>query len=218
MEFEKVVTSRHSVREFSNLAIDKQTICGIIQLAQRAPSWVNSQPWKVYAATGKPLKDIKSAFVKNETDGLKPNSDFPVMHRNDWSENAQENMKQWRHEIVHHFESFDEAHTEMTDASENLDHSPVILYLTIPKKSPLWSVFDVGAFAQTIMLAAKDKGLDTIPTYNSVRYPDVLRKILNIPTDETIVVGISIGYSKDSLINSYKSKREPIDDIFKFIK
>jgi len=218
MEFEKVVTSRHSVRDYTNQEIDTQTICDIVQLAQRAPSWVNSQPWKVYVATAQPLQKIKAAFVKNESDGLKPNPDFSVMHRNDWSDETQANMKQWRHEIVHHFKNFDEAHIEMTDASETLDHSPVILYLTIPKNSSLWSVFDAGSFAQTIMLAAKNKGLDTIPAYNSVRYPDDIRKILNIPNDESLVVGISLGHSRDSLINSYKSTREPLKNVLKFVK
>jgi len=218
MEFEKVVTARHSVRNFSDQAVSETTIRNIVQLAQHAPSWVNSQPWKVYVATAKPLQEIKTAFLKNETDGLKSQPDFPVMHRDDWSSDTQANMKQWRHEIVHHFENFDQAHAKMTDASETLDHSPVILYLTIPKNSSLWSVFDAGSFAQTIMLAAKDKGLDTIPTYNSVRYPETVRQILNIPTDETLVVGISLGYQKDALINTYQSKREPVDNILKFIK
>ena len=216
MEFEKVVRARHSGREFSSKPVEKEDIRAIVQLAQRAPSWVNSQPWKVYVATGKSLENIKSAYHQNDLQGKIAQPDFPVMHRDDWSAEIQINMKQWRHEIVHHFENFDEAHAKMTTASNNLNHAPAILIITIPKDSSLWSVFDAGAFGQTIMLAAKDKGLDTIPNYNSVRFPDILRSELDIPTDETIVVGISLGYPQSAKINTYQSNRVPVDDILKF--
>lgn len=216
MEFEKVVQARHSVRDFSDKTISNQTIKDIVQLAQQAPSWVNSQPWKVYVAQNQSLKTIKTKFLEHEKSGQKPQPDFPTMHRDDWSSETQANMKQWRHEIVHHFENFDQAHNVMTAASDTLDHSPVILYLTIPKNSSLWSVFDIGSFAQTLMLAAKNQGLDTIPTYNSVRYPEVVRNILNIPADEMLAVGISLGYAKDTLVNDFRSKRVPLADILKF--
>lgn len=216
MEFEKVVKARHSVREFSAETVKKSDIREIVELAQRSPSWVNSQPWKVYVATGKTLANIKASYQKKDAAGITSYPDFPVMHRDDWSADTQANMKQWRHEIVHHFENFDEAHEKMTKASNNLNHAPVILIITIPKNSSLWSVYDAGAFGQTIILAAKDKGLDTIPNYNSVRFPDVLRAELDIPDDETIVVGISMGYPQFATINTYQSKRVPVDDILKF--
>ena len=62
----------------------------------------------------------------------------------------------------------------------------------------------------------KDKGLDTIPTYTSVRFPDVIRQAMEIPDDETLAIGISIGYPKDATINTYQSKREPVEKILKF--
>ena len=216
MEFDKVVTSRHSVRAFSDQPVNLETIKNIIQLAQRAPSWVNSQPWNVYAATGKSLQKIKTEYAKKDQAEEKAQPDFPVMHRDDWNARTQANMKQWRHEIVHHFANFDEAHQIMSAASDHLNYAPAILFLTMPKDSSLWSVFDMGSFGQTIMLAAKDQGLDTIPNYNSVRFPQVLRDVLDIPDDETIVVGISLGYGKDEKINTYQSKREPIDEVLKF--
>lgn len=215
MEFKEVVKARHSVRHFSQKSIAKSDIAEIIQLAQFAPSWVNSQPWKVYAATGKTLERIKADYEEKDQLGAKSHPDFPVMHRDDWNARTQANMKQWRHEIVHHFTDFDEAHHIMSDASDHLNYAPVILFLTMPKGASQWSVFDMGSFGQTIMLAAKDKGLDTIPNYNSVRFPEVLRQQLAIPEDETIVVGISLGYAEDAQINAYRSKREPLEDVLK---
>lgn len=216
MEFEKVVQSRHSVREFTDQTVSIKDIQHIVTLAQQSPSWVNSQPWKVYVATGQSLATIKNDYLQNDQKDIKAHPDFPVMHRDDWSLATQANMKQWRHEIVHHFSDFDEAHTKMSNASDHLNHTPAILFLTIPKNSSAWSILDLGSFAQTLMLAAKNIGLDSIPNYNSVRFPDVLRNVLAIPDDETIAVGISIGYPKPEAINTFQSKRVPLDDILTF--
>lgn len=104
----------------------------------------------------------------------------------------------------------------MTNASNTLYDSPVILYITIPKASPDWSIFDAGLFAENIMLAATAYGLGTIPTYNSVRFPAILHQTLDVPDDERFIVGISLGYSADTTINSYHSERRPVNEILHF--
>ncbi|VTZ93558.1 hypothetical protein LREP572_01789 [Limosilactobacillus reuteri] len=88
--------------------------------------------------------------------------------------------------------------------------------ITIPKASPDWSIFDAGLFAENIMLAATAYGLGTIPTYNSVRFSAILHQTLNVPDDERFIVGISLGYSADTTINSYHSERRPVNEILHF--
>lgn len=218
MKFEKAVRKRHSVRKFTNQPVDINLVKKIVGLAQRTPSWVNSQPWQVYCATGSVLTKIKAAYQKNDRKGVPGASDLSVMNREEWAKQPQANMKQWRHEIVHHFANFDAAHLAMTEASKTLYNSPVILFITIPKASPDWAIFDAGAFAQTLMLAATAKGLGSIVTYNSVRFPNVLRDVLAIPQDERIIAGISIGYPADEPLNHFRSKREPLNNVLHISK
>ena len=52
MEFSQVVANRHSVRDFTDQPVSQEDLVDIVRSAQQAPSWVNSQPWRVYAATG----------------------------------------------------------------------------------------------------------------------------------------------------------------------
>lgn len=66
------------------------------------------------------------------------------------------------------------------------------------------------------MLAATDLSLGSIPTYNSVRFPDILHKILKVPADERFIVGISLGYEENTDINTYKSERRPLDEVLHF--
>ncbi len=49
METKQAIEDRHSVRVFTNKDIE---INKLKKLAQMAPSWVNSQPWKIYLAKG----------------------------------------------------------------------------------------------------------------------------------------------------------------------
>lgn len=217
MDFKTVVAKRHSVRAFDSRAVDRQMIEQLIRTAQQAPSWVNSQPWQVYVAEGKQLAEIKEKYRQLTREGVPATPDLPVIHRDEWDQRSQINMKQWRHEIVHHFPSFEEAHRVMTTASDELNHAPVILYLTIPHKTPDWSIFDAGSFATTLMLAATDQGLATIPTYNSVRYPATLRQVLGIPASQRLIIGIELGYPVVARVNQYRSKRAPVTDCLHFV-
>ena len=79
MEFKQVVAQRHSVRDFTEQPVSRQDLVDIVRTAQRAPSWVNSQPWRVYRRPpAPPLATIKERFAQKAAAGEKGNSDFPV--------------------------------------------------------------------------------------------------------------------------------------------
>ena len=61
MEFSQVVANRHSVRDFTDQPVSREDLVDIVRTAQKAPSWVNSQPWRVYAATGRTLRRSRGA-------------------------------------------------------------------------------------------------------------------------------------------------------------
>lgn len=135
------------------------------------------------------------------------------MSRDDWGGAAPANMKQWSHAIVNHFDNYDQAHETMTGLMQSLNHAPAIAYITIPTPAPDWAILDAGAFAQTLMLAAKDRGIDSIPTYNSVRFPAETKQILGIPATERLIIGIELGYAADSRVNDFRAARVPLDQM-----
>ena len=69
-----------------------------------------------------------------------------------------------------------------------------------------------------IMLAAKDHGVDSIPAYMTIMYPDVLRKHLKISDKEDIVIGIALGYENDDAVNKFRAKKNTIDEVCHFVK
>lgn len=75
-----------------------------------------------------------------------------------------------------------------------------------------------GAFSMSLMLAAAEKNIDSIPAYELIKYPEILRQNLPISDDESIIAGIALGYASDAKINNFRSSRLDLDDILKIIK
>ena len=72
IEFEKLVKERQSCRDFNDLPLEKEKVEKIVDLARYAPSACNSQPWKMYVATGEKVQEVvtelteggRNAFLK----------------------------------------------------------------------------------------------------------------------------------------------------------
>lgn len=215
MQVEDVLKSRHAVRDFTDQPVAKETIQEIVRLAQQTPSWVNSEPWRVYAATGQSLAQIRQGCLDLAAQKVATNPDLKTMSRDDWDPRPQKLMEDWGHDLVHSFTDFDEAHTVMTGASDALNNAPAILFVTIPKQTPDWAILDAGAFMQSLLLAATAKGLGSIPTYNSVRYPQVVRQVLGIPETERLLVGVELGYESSAKVNAFRAQRPDLSDVLK---
>ena len=52
MELKDAIAKRYSVRSYLDKKVDKELVKEILEVSKRAPSGVNSQPWKVYVVMG----------------------------------------------------------------------------------------------------------------------------------------------------------------------
>ena len=188
MEFNDVIKKRQSTRDFKNTEIDDDVLKEIIEISESAPSWVNSQP----------LDEIKKEWLERNEKGIKGEPDLPVGHRTDFSPRGQENMESFIGDIAQYND--DEELEYFNHTQHVMFNAPAIVYLTLPKQRTQWSIYDLGGFGMAILLAATDKGIDSIPAYEIAKYPDILRKYLPIPDDEDIIIGIALGYKSDEKI------------------
>lgn len=210
MEFNEALTRRHAIRSYTDQPVTIADLKDIVVQAQKSPSWVDSQPWKVYLATGATVKELAQQQAQLENQGVASHPEVPVRHRKDWAQMPRENMainsKRKAAWATSHNDNYDRY-------QKYLYNAPAVIYLTIAKNSTDWSKFDLGMFASTLMLAASAKGIDSIPSYSLVKYPELARTALHVPIDETIFIGIALGYQSDSILNQYRSKRTDLDDI-----
>ena len=80
-----------------------------------------------------------------------------------------------------------------------------------------WSLFDLGLFAQSLMLAAHASGLGTVPQAFVTDYARDVKKFLDIPESKRLILGMSVGYpDMDDPANGLRTDRSPVDEIAQF--
>lgn len=210
MEFKDTVFDRHSTRDFSNRPVSKEDLTDIINTAKMTPSWANDQIWKVVVATGETLNRIK----KRHLSAGYGHAEFPALHRDAMGTQGRRNVRKWSAGLGSFLGSQGGA---MGQQSALLFNAPAVVYLLMPSKSSLWSAYDLGAFGQTLMLAAQDKGIDSMPAEEFVDHPRDLHEILGVGDDYQFGMGIGLGYKKDdALINHFRSERMKNDEFVTF--
>ena len=220
MEVTEALAARRSIRDFRTDPIGRDTLAAVMQAALHSPSWANTQPWQVYIAAGEPLERMREAFGKNFSEGVERNSDLP--RPESWPPRALELMEELRDARMRQLE--EDAGSGAVQAREDMGalnqvffRAPAVAYLCMDRSLTSWSVFDLGMLAQSIMLAATEAGLGSIPAYNLVVYPDILRRELDIPEELLIVIGIALGYADESSPhNRFRSPRRGLDDVVRF--
>ncbi|MBQ7560034.1 MAG: nitroreductase [Synergistaceae bacterium] len=210
MEFQEVIKKRVGIRSFTDQQISEEDICAIVKDAQRSPSWANAQATKVYVAVGETLKKIKAEHFERVGKAEKGNSDIPTAPRQTWGEKSLQNqdqlMKDWGTFFSGDLKPFITSQKVLYNAS-------AMIYLTVPRTAPQWALIDLGAFGQTLMLAAQDRGIGSTPAHEIVKFPDEVRKYVGIPDDEIVAMGIALGYPTDEKINQFVSQRMPVEDV-----
>ena len=182
----------------------------IVRQAQRTPSWANSQPWKVYIATGETLAAIKRQHAELSSNEELGASELPVRSRSEWGTGPQHNMAALMQDIQSYM---GDDLPDFALAQRRLFNAAALVYLTIPNQIIPWSLYDLGAFSQSLLFSAANKGIGSIPAYEIVKYPQVVRPIMGIPDEGALGAGIALGYTSQDRINNYISGRAAIDQI-----
>ena len=212
MDTFEVITTRRSVRKFLDTPVEQEKLDKIFEIAQRSPSWANSQPWQSFVASGETLKRIKAAYAENYANKVHTNLETP--RPQEWNELAKQRMKDLRPTMVR---DCGEAVEEFVELNQTMFGAPTVIFLCKDKILKEWAMYDIGAYSQSIMLAAKELGLGAIQAIQVVNYPDVLRKEMSIPETFDVMIGIAIGYADyDHKINNFVSDRDPIEDCVRF--
>ncbi|MEW6275171.1 MAG: nitroreductase [Bacillota bacterium] len=218
MNIIEALHSRRSVRAFQPDPVDKDTLLKILQGANQAPSWGNSQPWEVFIAGGETLKRLREAFLKRFEAGLPMQPDLPRPQQ--WPPALQQRMAE---NAANRFAAMglspDDEAAKKAIARRNYEFfgAPVVAYLCLERSLTPWSIFDVGMFALGVMLAAQEFGVDSIPAVNLVAYPDLIRAELEIPENLLILLGLALGYADpEHPANKPRSVRRSIQEVVHF--
>lgn len=211
MNVTEAVQARMSVRAFRPDAVPGETVRDILQIAHRAPSGGNLQPWRVYALAGEPLAELKtavagSALEEPEYDVYPPNLWDPFRTRRyQCGEDLYASIGIPREDRPGRLRQL-ARNTEFFGA-------PVGLFFCLERRlgPPQWS--DVGMYMQTVMLLAVERGLATCAQEFWARYPKAVGRFLGLPEELQLFSGMALGYADETApINQWRTRRDPPED------
>jgi len=218
MELREGIITRWSCRAFRPDQVPKDTIRDILVVASRAPSFMNTQPWEIAVVTGQKLAEINKRRLELAQANAAPNPDIPIQQT--WPAAYQERARKFnaqRQEAMSVADGGRDTRDSITLQSSQFFGAPCGIFLMMDRTLSTWSIFDMGLFTQTLILAAHDRGLATCIQAGVVRYPEEVRKILDIPDTKKIIVGISLGYpDMEAKFNAFRTTRTDINELTKW--
>jgi nitroreductase len=213
MNVTQALNARRSIRAFLPDQVEKEKLTAVLEAAVHTPSWGNSQPWEVFIAAGDTLDRIKNEYKKKYADKAPAVQEIP--HPLEWPEAVKKRQKRLRPDMVR---DCGDAAEQFGLLNQTLFNAPTVIYICMDRILSPWSLYDIGAYSQSLMLAAIEQGLSTIPAIMLVHYSDVLRRELKISDNLKIVMGIAIGYAdKENKINNFVSGRSPLSETVHFL-
>lgn len=207
------IETRHSTRDFTNTPVPRELIEKILDCARHSPSATNSQPWQAAVVCGEKRDELSQLILEMAEENKPPRSDIPrtVKCPAEIAERI-ENFMASRYRYLGMENADEEQKRNFRLQNYKFYGAPCVIYLFMEKSISPMSLFDLGAFAQTLVLAAHAYGLGTCLQGSISGYADTVRKFLNMPEGKQLVIGIALGYAdREALINSFKSDRIAIE-------
>lgn len=223
-----VIQARMSARAFTSEMPSHELIQHVLQVASRAPSGTNTQPWKVYILEGNILADLchkvcdaYEAISQNpeladqykEAYSYYPEKWFsPYIDRrreNGWSlygllgiEKGEKEKMFLQHQ--RNFRFFD---------------APVGLFFTIHRDLGTGSILDYGMFLQNIMISAQSHGLASCPQAAWNKFSKIILPMIGAGEEEMLVCGMALGYADQSdRINTFQTPRAKVEEFASWLK
>jgi nitroreductase len=221
------ITSRRSVRAFLPTPVPRRTIEEILGVASRAPSGVNTQPWKVTVLTGAP-KDALSRRILAEHDARAAAGSTGAdvgeydYYPTEWAPPYIDRRRKigWDLYGLLGIGKGDKARMHAQHGRNyTFFDAPVGLIFTIDRVLRQGSWLDYGMFLQNLMTAARARGLDTCPQAAFIGFYSLIEEVLQMPRTEMVVCGMSLGYADESKPeNRLVTEREPVAGFARFIE
>ncbi len=217
------ISSRHSIRAFLPDAVPREDIERILEVAARAPSGTNTQPWKVYVLTGAARTRLAEAILAVHADPAlaAQHTEQYAYYPREWVSPYIERRRKVGWDLYALL-----GLTRENKAGMSAQHgrnyrffdAPVGLIFTIDKIMEQGSWLDYGMFLQNIMIAARGRGLDTCPQAAFTQYHQIIAAELDLPENEMVVCGMALGYADpDKIENSLRTEREPVAGFARFL-
>ncbi len=220
MDAIECIKTRMSIRKFKPDPVPLEILMKVIDTAKWSPSYKNSQPWEVVIVSGEKKEALSKLLVELLEQNAKscPDLSEPLS----WPpaiETRIATLMKKRSELTGKDLNAPEVRKKSKMVNFQFYGAPHGIFLFQDSSLSPWSLFDMGLFAQSLMLAAHAYGLGTVPQAFLTDYAQHIKKFLEIPQSKRLVLGMSIGYPDlESPVNSLKTDRLNTNQIVRVLE
>jgi len=210
------ITTRRSVRAFLPTAVPQEDIESILDIARFSASGVNMQPWRVHVVTGQAKERLSRAIaaIDNAPPHGQALQEPYAYYPHEWTAPYVDRRRKvgWDlYGLLGIAKGDKQRMHEQHGRNYRFFDAPVGLMFTVDKVLEQGSLLDYGMFLQSVMLAARGRGLHTCPQAAFLKYHAVISETLNIPADQMLVCGMSLGYANPHAVeNTLVTAREAV--------
>lgn len=211
---ERLLSTRWSCRAYMDSQVPRPTIERLLSMAQRTPSWCNTQPWQVIVTTGEATDRFRGALMDwAQHNPQKFDFDPPAEYRAAYRERRR--ASGWQlYEAVGIPRGDRTASARQAFENFRLFGAPHVAIVTTDSVHDIYGAVDSGLYVGNFLLAARSLGLAAIPQAALAGHSMLIRRHFHIPDDRRILLGISFGYADTSHpANSYRTTRAPLDEV-----
>ncbi len=219
---DQAITSRMSARAFTQQAVSRELITEILQVASRAPSGTNTQPWKVYVLQGA-TRDALVEKVCAAHEAIRANPEvakqytepydyYPAQWVSPYIDRRRENGWSLYGLLGIGKADKDRMHEQHQRNFKFFD-APIGLMFTIDPIMGRGSLLDYGMFIQNIMVAARARGLHTCPQAAWNGFHSIILPHIGAGEGEMLVCGMALGYADETdKVNTLVTPRVPVNE------
>jgi nitroreductase len=210
----KAIEERSSTRAFLDKPVERETLVKLIQLATRAPSAINLQPWEFTIVSGEERRRLGRLLVKRMREmniscgpgAKRPLPDYFVERQRRLLDVMLPNLPE-----KNSFQDF------VNEGSCNFYGAPTAIILTLDDVFSNARLTDIGIVVGYLVLAAHGLGLGTCPIGLITAFDDDIKEALSLPEQKRVVIGVAVGYrDPEASINRSRSERVPLSEIVKW--
>jgi nitroreductase len=217
---EAAILSRRSVRGFLPTPVSREVVEHLLDVAARAPSGTNMQPWQVIALAGEPL----ARFCQGVAAAVLADEEPHGIERLYYPQPLFEPYLARRRKIGWELYGLlgigrGDRDRARAHVANNLRYfgAPVGLICTIDRRLELGSWVDYGMFLENLTIAARARGLDTCTMALFAEFPRTIRRLLGLGGEVMIVCGMAIGFEdREAPANRLVTERVPAAEFCEF--
>jgi nitroreductase len=219
-----VIRGRRSVRAFLPTPVPRQTILEILDVAARAPSGTNTQPWQAIVVSGAQKEALTKELVETALDPVRDaeHTQEYAYYPDKWVAPYIDRRRKVGYDL-YGLLGIAKGERERMERQFAKNYTffgaPVGLFFTIDRVMGQGSWLDYGMFLQNVMIAAKARGLDTCPQAAFCKYHRIITRQLKIPPERMLVCGMALGYEDASKIeNTLNTERAPASEFTSLVE